>query len=47
MTNFLRALVRTTLQEVLEAEMTKALWRKKGSGRQAGWATGRVIMAGR
>ena len=44
---FLRALVRTALEEVLEAEMTEALGAEKVSGRQAGWGIGRAIMAGR
>ena len=33
---FLRALVRTALQEVLEAEMTEALGAEKGEGGAAG-----------
>ena len=38
---FLRALVRTALQEVLEAEMTEALGAPRGAnGRRAGRATG-------
>ena len=44
---FLRALVRMALQEVLEAEMTEALGAEKGSGRWVGRATGRGITAGR
>ena len=44
---FLRTLVRTALQEVLEAEMTKRWGPRKASGRRAGWATGRAITAGR
>ena len=44
---FLRALVRTALQEVLEAEMTEALGAPRGAnGRRAGRATGRAITAG-
>jgi transposase-like protein len=44
---FLRALVRTALEEVLEAEMTEALGAEKASGRRAGWVIGRAITAGR
>ena len=43
---FLRALVRTALQEVLEAEMTEALGAEKANGRRAGRGTGRAITAG-
>ena len=43
---FLRALVRTALQEVLEAEMTEALGAERANGRRAGRATGRAITAG-
>ena len=43
---FLRALLRTALQEVLETEMTEALGAEKGNGRRAGWATARAITAG-
>jgi putative transposase len=42
---FLRALVRPALQEVLEAEMTGALGAEKGE-RGAGRATDRAITAG-
>jgi transposase-like protein len=42
---FLRALVRAALQEVLEAEMTEALAPRRASGPRAGWATGVVITA--
>ena len=45
---FLRALVRTALQEALEAEMTEALGAEKGERRRrAGKAIGRAITAGR
>jgi transposase-like protein len=44
---FLRALVRTALQEVLEAEMTEALGPRRANGRRAGRATGRAITGGR
>jgi len=44
---FLRALVRTALQEVLEAEMTEAWAPRRASGRRAGWVIGRAITAGR
>ena len=37
---FLRALVRTALQEVLEAEMTEALGARRGNGRRDGRGTG-------
>jgi transposase-like protein len=43
---FLRALVRTALQEVLEAEMMEALVAERGSERRADWVTGRAITAG-
>jgi len=46
---FLRALVRTALQEVLEAEMTEALGAEKprrANGRRADRATGRAITGG-
>jgi len=42
---FLRALVRTALQEVLEVEMTQALPRR-ASGQRAVWATTRAITTG-
>ena len=48
--DFLRALARTALQEVLEAEMTEALGAEKGeraAGRQGGGAIGRGTTAGR
>jgi putative transposase len=44
---FLRALVRTALQEVLEAEMTEALGAEKASGQRSGRVTGRAITGGR
>ena len=44
---FLRGLVRTALQEVLEVEMTEALGPRRASGRRVGWATVRGITAGR
>jgi hypothetical protein len=44
---FLRGLVRAALQEVLEVEMSEALGPRRASGRRAGWATARVITAGR
>jgi len=44
---FLRALVRTALQEVLEAEMTAALGAEKGERRRADRVIGRAITAGR
>ena len=44
---FLRGLVRTALQEVLEVEMTEALGPRRASGRRAGWATVRAITGGR
>ena len=44
---FLRALVRTALQEVLEAEMTRPWAPRRANGRRAGRATGRAITAGR
>ena len=43
---FLRALVRTALHEVLEAEMTETLGAEKGE-RTADRLGGRAIMAGR
>ncbi len=43
---FLRALVRTALQEVLEAEMTEALDAEKGERAAGRRATGRAITAG-
>ena len=44
---FLRALVRMALQEVLEAEMTEVLAPRRANGPQAGKATGRAITAER
>ena len=43
---FLRALVRTALHEVLEAEMTEALSAEKGQRRRGDRAIGRAITAG-
>jgi transposase-like protein len=40
---FLRALVRMALQEVLEAEMTEAFGAEKGERAPAGRATARAI----
>ena len=44
---FLRALVRTALQEVLEVEMAEALGPRRASGRRRGCATARAITTGR
>jgi transposase-like protein len=44
---FLRALVRTALQEVLEAEMMRRWGPRRASVRWAGWATVRAITGGR
>jgi hypothetical protein len=44
---FLRALVRTALQEVLEVEMRRLWGRRRASGRRPGWATVRAITGGR
>lgn len=44
---FLRALVRTALDEVLEAEMTEAPGAAKGERTAVRWATARAITAGR
>jgi hypothetical protein len=44
---FLRALVRTALQEVLEVEMAEALGPRRASGRRVGWATAQAITGGR
>ena len=44
---FLRAVVRTALQEVLEAEMTEALGERRASGQRSGKVTGRAITSGR
>jgi len=43
---FLRALVRTALQEVLEVEMTQALGAEKSERQRAVWATARAITTG-
>jgi hypothetical protein len=44
---FLRALVRTALQEVLEVEMAEALGPRRASGRRRSWAIARAITTGR
>ena len=44
---FLRALVRTALEEVLEVQMTEALGAEKSGRTRAGWVIARAITAGR
>ena len=38
--DFVRVLMRTALQEVLEAEMTETLGRRRASAASLGWAIG-------
>ena len=44
---FLKPLVQTAVQEILEAEMTDAVGAEKGSAPRAGWATARAIIPAR